>query len=294
MPLRDVEPGRCEGRVSMKSNVAVSQYIEDCSLRNLAPKTIAGYRWALNRFVRWGEDLPSTSLECQRVVAVRGMADDSLHDLWRASKTFYRWLERVHGEENLMANVAPPRVRRRFPRSLGDDEVKELFNVADSLRDLTVLAFLLDTGARIGEVSSLRASDISRDGVNLFGKTGPRFVPLSREVFELTEKIKDGTNVWMGRWGPLTVHGMSQLVRRMMNQAGLNPPKVGPHTLRHTFAMRFLRNGGNLAVLQRLLGHKDIQSTMIYANMADHDLVVQHKQCGPLKGVSVEGLAARL
>ena len=91
----------------MKSTVAVSQYIEDCSLRNLSPKTIASYRWALQRFVRWGEELPSTSLEVHRAIAVRGLADDSLHDPWRASKTFYRWLERVHSEENLMAQVAP-------------------------------------------------------------------------------------------------------------------------------------------------------------------------------------------
>lgn len=278
----------------MKSTVAVSQYIEDCSFRNLAPKTIVGYHWALDRFVQWGEELPSTSLEVQQVIRIRGMADDSLHDLWRASKTFYRWLERVHGEENLMAHVPPPRVRRRFPRSLGEDEVEELFTVADSMRDLAVVAFLLDTGARVGEASSLRVSDFSTDGVELFGKTGPRFVPLSREVFGLTEKIRDGANIWIGRQGPLTVHGMNQLVRRMMSQAGLKPPKAGPHTLRHTFATRFLRKGGNLAVLQRLMGHKYIESTMIYAKMTDRDLVVQHKQYGPLNGIPVERLAARL
>ena len=227
----------------MKSRVAVTLYIEDCGFRNLAPKTNQFYSWALDRFLQWGEELPSTSSEVQKVIAIHGMADDTLQDMWRASKTFYRWMERAHGEENLMARVSPPRVRRRFPRALGDEEVDALFRAVESTRDLALIAMLLDTGARIGEAASLRRADVTVDGVELFGKTGARFVPLSRQVFDLTEKIGDGTNIWLGRKGPLTLNGVKQIVRRMMRKADLRPPKVGAHTLRHTFAKRFLRKG---------------------------------------------------
>ena len=278
----------------MKSSVAVSLYIEDCGFRNLAPKTIEFYRWALDRFLRWGEELPSTPSEAQKIIAIPGVADDTLHDLWRASKTFYRWLERVHGEDNLMAGIPPPRVRRRFPRSFTDEEVDSLFCVAASLRDLALIALLLDTGARVGEAASLRRADVTVEGVELFGKTGARFVPLSRQVFDLMEKIGDGTNIWLGRQGPLTIHGVKQIVRRMMRKADLRPPKVGPHTLRHTFAKKFLREGGSLPVLQRLMGHTNIESTMIYAKMADRDLIVQHKQFGPLNRIPLGEFAARL
>ena len=92
----------------MKSKDTISLYIEDCGFRNLAPNTIRVYQWALDRFVQWGEELPSTSSEVQKIIATRGSADDTLHDLWRASKTFYRWMERVHGGDNLMARVPPP------------------------------------------------------------------------------------------------------------------------------------------------------------------------------------------
>ena len=278
----------------MKSKDAVSLYIEDCEFRNLAPKTIKGYRWALERFVQWGEELPSTPSELQKIIAISGAADDTLHDLWRASKTFYRWMERMHGEENVMARVSPPRVRRRFPRALDEGEVDRLFNVVETTRDLAIVAFLLDTGARVGEATSLRRSDISTDGVELFGKTGARFVPLSRQVFQLTEKIGDGANIWLGERGPLTIDGVSQVVRRVMRKAGLRPPKTGPHTLRHTFAKQFLRSGGGLAALQRLLGHACIESTMVYARMADRDLIIQHRRYGPLRGIRIADLEARL
>ena len=223
-----------------------------------------------------------------------GAADDTLHDLWRASKTFYRWLARVHGEENLMAEIPPPRVRRRFPRALTEKEVGTLFRAAESMRDLALIAVLLDTGARVGEVASLRRADVSAEGVELFGKTGARFVPLSSQAFELLERVGNGANIWLGAQGPLTYHGVSQVVRRVMKKGGLRPPKAGPHTLRHTFAKRFLRKGGSLAVLQRLLGHASIQSTMIYAKMGDRDLISQHRRFGPLNGIPVRDLAARL
>ena len=278
----------------MKSKDTISLYIEDCGFRNLAPNTIRVYQWALERFVQWGEELPSTSSEVQKIIAVRGSADDTLHDLWRASKTFYRWMERVHGGDNLMARVPPPRVRRRFPRAFNEGEVDRLFSVVKSTRDLALIALLLDTGARVGEAASLRRSDISTDGIELFGKTGARFVPLSRQVFDLMAEIGDGPTIWAGERGPMTIHGVSQVVRRVMKKADLRPPKAGPHTLRHTFARRFLRKGGGLAVLQRLLGHSSIESTMIYAKMADGDLISQHRRYGPLNGIPVRDLAARL
>ena len=278
----------------MNTKDAVSNYIEDCELRNLAPSTIRGYRWALERYVKRGGELPSTPGEVQKVIGMSGVADDTLHDLWRASKTFYRWLARVYGEDNLMADIPPPRVRRRFPRALTDEEVRALFASAESIRDLALIALLLETGARVGEAASLRRVDVSAEGVELFGKTGARFVPLSKQVFDLLERVGDNANIWLGSRGPLTVHGVSLAMRRVMKKAGLKPPKAGPHTLRLTFAKRFLRQGGSPPVLLRLMGHSTIESTMIYAKMVDRDLVAQHKRFGPLNGIPVGDLAAKL
>ena len=272
----------------MKSAYAVELYIEDCNYRNLAPKTIVAYKWALTRLIDQGSDLPSNTAELRRILSVPNVADETRLDLWRATRTFYNWLERNQGEENLMRSMPAPIVRPRFPRTLSDNEIQSLLDAAASRRDLTLLAVLLDTGVRVGEVANLTWPLVSPEGLEVYGKTGSRFVPISDRVYDLVEGIRDGHYVWVGRLGPLTIHGINLIVRRTMLRAGFGPPKAGPHTLRHTFAKRFLRQGGNLPTLQRLLGHASIESTMIYSRMSDADLIIQHRKYDPLRGFTFE------
>ena len=272
----------------MKGEDAVEEYLESCEFRNLSPSTIRTYRWALKRFMEHGDELPASAREVQHILAAPGLSDDTRHDLWRAAKTFYRWLERIHGERNPMEELPAPRVSKRFPRTLSEDEIRELLYAAASPRDLALVAVLLDTGARVGEVTGLKRADVSAKGVHIFGKMGARFVPMSPDLLDSLGDIGDENHVWVGRNGPLTIHGLSLIVRRTMYRARLTPPKAGPHTLRHTFALRFIRMGGSLAVLQRLLGHASVHSTMIYAKMSDRDLIEQHRLYSPTRGLDIE------
>ena len=272
----------------MKTEDAISEYIEGCAYRNLSPSTIRTYRWALGRLLEHGDDLPTSARDVQQILASPDASDDTRHDLWRATKTFYRWLEHTHGERNLMAHVPAPKVRPKFPRTLSVDEITELLYAAASPRDLALVAVLLDTGASVGEVAGLKRADLSCEGIQIFGKTGARFVPMSPDLLDSLGDIGDENHIWIGARGPLTVHGLSLAVRRTMYKARLTPPKSGPHTLRHTFALRFIRKGGSLPVLQRLLGHATVQSTMIYAKMSDRDLIEQHRQYSPTRGLGIQ------
>ena len=73
-----------------------------------------------------------------------------------------------------------------------------------------------------------------------------------------------------------------------MNSVGINPPKSGPHVLRHTFALRYMLNGGDVFSLQRIMGHSNIQSTMIYVHMSAVILSERHAQFSPLAGLRFE------
>ena len=183
----------------MKSGYAVGQYIEDCKYRNLAPKTIEAYQWALRRLIDHGSELPSTAWELRKILAVSNVADETRVDLWRATRTFYNWLDRVHGEENPMKSVSAPLNRPRFPRTLSDNEIQALLDAALSRRDLCLLAILLDTGVRIGEVASLTWPMVSPEGLVVYGKTGSRFVPIGGKVHDLMEGLGDGHYIWIGR-----------------------------------------------------------------------------------------------
>ena len=271
----------------MKSDLAVALYVQDCHYRNLTHKTISNYRWALGRLVDHCEVVPQSADELKQVLTPEDFADHSRHDLWRAFRTFYNWLELVHRLPNPMRSIPAPRIGKQFPRTLSGREAQILLSSAASRRDKALLAVLLDTAVRVAELASVVWPMISDQGMEVTGKTGPRFVPLTSTSRELMDGLGDEYYVWVGKQGPLTVSGVSQIVRRTMQRAQLGSYKSGPHTLRHTAAKRYLLAGGYVSSLQRLLGHKDIESAMIYVQMADNELVQQHRKFSPLLGLSV-------
>ena len=78
--------------------------------------------------------------------------------------------------------------------------------------------------------------------------------------------------------------GVSLAVRRLLRKADIKPPKAGPHTLRHTFALRFIMAGGDVFSLQRIMGHQSVETTMIYVYMSDSLLAAQHSRYSPMAG----------
>ena len=89
--------------------------------------------------------------------------------------------------------------------------------------------------------------------------------------------------MWTGLKGPLTFHGVKLAYRRLFDRAGIRGPKKGAHTLRHTFATMWLRYGGGLRQLQTIMGHKHIETTMIYVHLAGHDVLVEHARYSPVR-----------
>lgn len=80
----------------------------------------------------------------------------------------------------------------------------------------------------------------------------------------------------MTRWGLILV------VRKTKQRAGFRPPKVGPHTLGHTFALHYLLAGGDVFSLRRIMGHSGIASTMVYVEMSTALLAEQHRKFSPM------------
>lgn len=84
-----------------------------------------------------------------------------------------------------------------------------------------------------------------------------------------------------GAGEPLTRSGLLQLVRRLGQSAKIQAARCSPHTFRHTFAVEFLRNGGNVFSLQQILGHTSLHMTNRYVALAQADIENQHRQFSP-------------
>ena len=272
----------------MRTTHAVTSFIADCHYRSLSAKTIGAYEWALTKLSTQFSALPMARADIRKLIATQQFSDVSRYDLWLRLKTFYNWLAVEEEWERLkipnpMARLQAPNLPRSFPRTLTDAEIRDLLASADTRRDRALLAVAIDSGPRLGELTSMVWPNITNAGIIVTGKTGQRSIPLSTSIRQLIIGLGDGHHLWTGLKGPLTQSGVSQAIRRCAYRAGIYPPKAGPHVLRHTFGLNWVLNGGDVFSLQRIMGHRNIQTTMVYINMSNRDLVELHEKYSPLR-----------
>jgi len=277
----------------MKTQRLVDEFMDHCRYRDLSPATLTGYRWALGKLQGTHEKLPRKPDVLMRLITFEDLASESKHDLWRAYRRFYRWASTHHAVPNAMEHVPPPRVRRRLPRTLEASEIDLLVARTDGRREKAMVSVLLDTGIRVGELAGLRWEHVKAGAIQVDGKTGQRTVPMSAHVRQLLVGLGDPVHLWTGRVGPLTRSGVEQVVRRALRRGGYRPPKAGPHMLRHTFGRHYIMAGGDVFSLQRIMGHQNVKTTMLYVHLNDSDLQVQHAKYSPLRSLDLEPAAAQ-
>ena len=274
----------------MKTIEAVDLFIESRILRGSTAKTIESYGWALGKMKNsFPDELPLTSRDITSMAKVNAyLAPESQKDLFTRLRTFWRWTEEEGIAPNLMKNFYIPRTRRKLPRTLSDAQVHQLFSAVESERDYAVLAVLLDTGIRVGELASLTRESLHESKIHVEGKTGERVVPVTPGVMRLLKKQGDRRGPWIGHKGRLSRWGLQSVVRRSMRRAGFDVPKIGPHTLRHTFGVKYIRNGGDVFSLQKIFGHAKVETTMIYVDMSNSVVASQHRKFSPMRDLTAQ------
>lgn len=270
----------------MNTQEAVAAFLKSRQLRQLTPKTISGYEWALSKLsAEYPEQLPTNPKDIQEIFSTfSNLAPESKKALWQKLKTFCLWLEIEFDLPNLMATIPAPRFRRKLPRTLSEEEITHLLTSMDNERNYAIFALLLDTGIRVGELASLKPENISQNGILVSGKTGDRVVPVSPSVYSLVKRQGDQEGVWRigdRKPGYLQFNGLQIMIRRQMRRAGFNPPKMGAHTLRHTFGVQYILNGGDVSSLRRIMGHSTVATTMLYVDMSNYHITRQHKKYSP-------------
>jgi integrase/recombinase XerD len=176
-----------------------------------------------------------------------------------------------------------PKAPASLPKNLTEAEVERLLGVAaeaGGLADLAMqagLEILYASGLRISELLALPAAALTADAEMLLvrGKGGrDRVVPLSAAAREAALALraarkKPGKWLFPGRDGrsPLTRQAFFLRLKQVAAKAGIDPARVSPHVLRHSFASHLLGRGADLRSLQMLLGHADIATTQIYTHL---------------------------
>ena len=267
----------------MRTREAIDAFLNAGRARGLSPRTVQWYAVMLRGFALGNTQLPRKPEALERYLGGLRVGDESRHGYYRALKAFYSWCEQRYGAANPLRGLIPPRRRKKLPRTLSPVEIGYLFLVPLSERDRAVIWLLLDTGIRAGELVGLKVEDIGMDSILVTGKTGSREVPISDMVRRLLLEVAGPVYVFPGYSGHLTTHHVYHLVRHSFEASGMKGRKMGPHTLRHTFGRQFIMAGGDAFSLQRILGHSNIQTTRIYAELNLEDVIRQHHKYTPIR-----------
>ena len=260
----------------------------------LAPRTVEAYRRDLTAFGAWlNRPLASTTTEeLERWIAElrgAGLSPATIARRVASIRSLFRHLILVGTvSENPAAELDLPRRARRLPRTLSPGEAERLIDAAAgttprALRDRALVELLYGAGLRVSEAVSLdRAGvDLEQRLVRTIGKGGKeRIVPVGRQAVEALRRYLSRGRPHLDRrhrpdlflnaqGGALTRAGAFLILRRLAAKAGLEPERVHPHLLRHSFATHLLEGGADLRSVQEMLGHADLSTTELYTHVTD-------------------------
>lgn len=209
-----------------------------------------------------------------------------------ALRSFYRHLRRenlVHDDPT--ASLVAPKRSRKLPKVLEYAEVERLLRVPKTdtpagLRDRAILEVMYACGLRASELIDLEWPDVDLQEGTLRARgkgSKQRLVPLGRQAAAaLASYMRSARHTLAGdgetatlflnyRGRPLSRQGLYKIVRGHARAAGLDS-RIGPHTLRHSFATHLLAGGCDLRTLQEMLGHADISTTQVYTHLSGERL----------------------
>jgi site-specific recombinase XerD len=259
-----------------------------------SPRTVDAYRRDLAALAAFREGAvgDTTVDDLERWLAgmrSEGLAASTLARRVSAVRAYFRHLVLIGvREDNPAAAIQLPRRGRLLPRVLSPAETERLIDAAlgttpRALRDRALVELLYGAGLRVSEAVGLEkgAVDLEDRIVRVLGKGGKeRLVPLGRPAAEALRRYlalgrphldrRYRPELFLNaRGGPLTRAGAFLILRRLAEKAGLEPKRVHPHLLRHSFATHLLEGGADLRSVQEMLGHADLGTTERYTHVSD-------------------------
>lgn len=285
-----------------KLSDAFQLFLLDAESRGFTPDTMRFYRGRLGLFFRWCEQQGLTSLadfthtqiklylaELQK----RDLSSAYVHSHARAIRTFCYFLVR---EELLdvspFAKVKMPRLEKKVLPALTSEEVRAILRACQYERDKALVLFMLDSGVRASELCALNVGDLGSEGAVTvqMGKgqkgrityIGARTRKQLLRYFALERggKPEAEAPVFVSQRGSdrLTYYGLAQVLKRLKKASGVKG--CTPHALRRTMAIHSLRNGMNIYLLARMLGHADIHVLKHYLDIVQADVQEAAKRSG--------------
>lgn len=235
------------------------------------------------------------------------LSSQSVYNAWTALKSFWRWAALTMDMPDPMAGRVPrPKVQNVEQVPFSAEEVKRLLDAAQArrrgratsnkyfiheLRDRAILLMLLDTGIRAGELVALTVGSAhlpsgkieiidGKGGKSRIVWLGDHSRPALWRYLQERPNVDPAVPLFLSGDGPMTRSWLRKRLVHLGDQAGVTG--VYPHRFRHTFAVQYLRNGGDVFTLQSLLGHSSLAMVQHYLRLAQADVEHAHRRASPV------------
>jgi len=265
------------------TNKAISplrrRMIEDMTIRGLADKTQTGYiRHIKNFSIFFGRSPDQATSEDVRLYQLHlKMSGASVNTMAGAVSALKFFFNQTLGRHDIGNLIPTPREVRKLPVVLSEEEVERLLNCAPGLKAQAALSVAYGAGLRSLEVVSLKVGDIDGDRKIIRVEQGKgnkdRLVMLSPHLHEVLRAwwMISRSRGWLFPGQDpvkhMTARNLNRYCHAAKTAADINK-RLSPHTLRHSFATHLLEQGVDIRVIQTLLGHKNINTTTIYTQVA--------------------------
>ena len=246
----------------------------------------------------------------------RKLSSKTIRNIWISLSAFFTWASEEFDILSPMKGVPAPKFTQAQVETFTKDEIENLLKASEycreaqteqrrkftmrrptARRDRAIILTLLDTGLRASELCSLRISDVdlktgkvivrhgsgggakgSKGRTVFLGKTTRRAV--WRYLADREDQNDPEAPLYLGKsYRPMNKDGLRLMINALGKKAEI--PKCHPHRFRHTFAITYLRSGGDLFTLKSLLGHNSLEMVEHYARIAEVDIQQAHQKASP-------------
>lgn len=277
--------------------------------KRLSLNTLQSYRRDIEQYITYLREINLQNISNTNKTTViayllylqkKGRATSTISRNLASIRSFYQYIAKNKIiDQDPTSELESPKVEKKLPQILSTKEVELLLEQPKCVdlkgyRDKAMLELLYATGIRVSELINLNASDINLEMGFIRCNKGSRerMIPIGsiainavREYLEKSRNLLiqniDEKALFVNINGRrLTRQGFWKIIKQYKNQAKINKD-ITPHTLRHSFAAHLLENGADLRSIQEMLGHSDISSTQIYAQIAKNKIKEIYKKTHP-------------
>ena len=268
-------------KISPQNQVALQHFTDTLTLKGYSANTLRSYTTEFLHLLTTlkahavsdlsPEKLRSYFLYCHKEL---NMTENHLHARVNAIKFYF---EQVLHRPAMFFEIPRPQKPSSLPKVISTHDIKKLFSVVENPKHLLMLKLCYGMGLRVSEIAKLKIADIDSKRMQVLiacakGKKD-RYVPLPQETLAALrayyQSYKPKEYLFEGQYvGAISVRSIQAVFKSAMEKAKIKKA-VGIHSLRHSYATHLLEYGTDITLIQKLLGHNDLKTTMLYAKVSN-------------------------